>query len=289
MDLAIITPTTVPGLAMEQPIQALHTRLLWFKMYHECHRARGRDAYFRILYWDAATKADRFFDLAHELAPQEIVPRPGTTQEVLADIDYLQQELHYNAHYMVIPEGRTWDEYLAHTEELLSIKGVATLGIRYEVAQLFGTQTRMSMLERLGSFLRAKNKRVNIHLIDCDPKCLELRLIPRVYPWIRSIETAAPIVWGMALAPFDPEIPVPEDVEAPTMPSGYLRAHLTVPQTKIAKFNITVATNWGNGVGMQTRLVPPQREATPPPSVQGRVRLLTPYKRQTALRDRRTV
>jgi hypothetical protein len=205
----------------------------------------------RLLYW------------ARKLGPQEIV-LPDTVasgeQTVLQAreaITYLQQALPYKAQYMAVPHGDTWEQYVGCLQQLISIDGVTTIGVVQESVDFFGK--RSLVLDRLRTLRQDKT----VHVLGNDEYCRELRLFPHAYDWVRSTDSAKPVVWAMAGVLFDPEFGVIDDMTYPGRGGpSYFQRELTGRQLKYAKANIHLATGWAQGLTYRLK-VQPSADAAP--------------------------
>lgn len=96
---------------------------------------------------------------------------------------------------MAIPQGKDGKEWLYCLDELLDILDFFSVGVPKHLDD--SSEGRMFVLGEMER--RGYHKMFHVHLLGCNKAPLyEVKLVQKNFPWVRGIDTAAPLAYAQA-------------------------------------------------------------------------------------------
>lgn len=137
----------------------------------------------------------------HEVVLPDDLTSADNTIKLSTDTRNALLRAGYNGMFMAVPHGRTLEEYINCTKELLEgcsspLRGMPVIGIQEEIPELYGI-SRNEMMQRLRlEYAQHSTRHVQFHLLGIGEKLEELT-DPDVRCLARSSDTAKFVVYGL--------------------------------------------------------------------------------------------
>jgi len=122
-------------------------------------------------------------------ATEYVLPDVINDTERTLDLGYASAPDMGGGPLMVVPQGQTFESWTLCASELVGLPSAATIGL-----SKYCPVPRRELLEWLG--MRGWYKRYGIHLLGTAEPSITHKLVWD-YPWIRSMDTAAPVAYGL--------------------------------------------------------------------------------------------
>lgn len=270
MKLAIITP--IPELRSFEHVDGMHLVLPQYlndDRYLDFYLDQSKDGTYIILdngaYEGAAIPPDALLRLAAGVLADEIVV-PDKLNDMEATLKlageafecWSLESRHFHLQQpqlMLVPQGSTLEEWrtclfglILRWQRFASPFGVtaspkATIGIPVPALTRIGVEIG-EVLDRWARNLH-ENYDYDIHLLGGMKDLYALNRIAREFPFVRSLDTAKPIVYAMRGIVLDP---LNEPLPAHTgRPADYFTRELNEHQRRIAKHNIGITRRLARG------------------------------------------
>lgn len=159
---------------------------------------------------------------ADEIAMQDVWEDSDKTLEVFRSLEPWVPA----KHRMIIPQGRTKEEWMACLKEMLRVSACRTIGVP---KHLEGKGGRANILEEFAHHVPWTMREHEVHLLGVwDNPIVEVKDLVKRLPWVRGIDSAAPFAWAQQHLVIDTTTPHIGHVWGSPFSSGYATMNMQI-------------------------------------------------------------